>query len=189
MEIRAYDTLTRRKRKIVPAEKGKRLLLYTCGPTVYDFAHIGNFRTYVFEDLFRRTLEYAGFPLKHVMNLTDVDDKTIRGARKEGVALDAFTSRYKKAFFEDLETLMILPAHAYPAATDYIPDMIVMIETLLAKKMAYGDGEGNVYFAIRSFPRYGALSSSVTETLRAGASNRVSADEYEKEAVSDFALW
>ena len=123
------------------------------------------------------------------MNLTDIDDKTIKGALQNNVPLERYTMRYKQAFFEDLKRLKILPAHCYPEATAYIPDMIAMIETLLAKKMAYRDGQGNVYFAIRSFPSYGALSALSPDALRAGGSNRVHSDEYDKESVADFVLW
>jgi cysteinyl-tRNA synthetase len=163
--------------------------MYTCGPTVYNFAHIGNFRTYVFEDLLRRAIKFFGFQLTQVMNLTDVDDKTIRGAIANNVSLDDYTQPYKEAFFEDLKALNIEPAEHYPAATDYIPDMIQMIETLLAKGVAYRGGDGSIYYAISKFPRYGCLSHLHLDELQAGASERVASDEYEKEHVADFVLW
>lgn len=186
--IKLFNTATREKEPL-EFKNDHSVTLYTCGPTVYNFAHIGNFRTYVFEDLLRRTLEYFGHRVKHVMNLTDVDDKTIRGAIKEGVTLDAFTKPYIEAFFEDIKTLNIEPAHFYPPATEYIPQMIKMIETLLKKEVAYVGSDNSVYFAIRKFPNYGCLSHLDMSELKAGASERVSNDEYEKESVSDFVLW
>lgn len=183
-----YNSLTRKKEAFAPLE-GKKVRLYTCGPTVYDYAHIGNFRTYVFEDLLRRVLQYFGYDVEHVMNLTDVDDKTIRGATREKVSLLEYTERFKQAFFEDIKTLNILPAQHYPAATDYIPQMIEMIETLLEKGVAYRAADQSIYFAIKRFPSYGALSHLHLDELEAGASQRVHADEYDKEHASDFVLW
>lgn len=186
--IKLYNTETREKVPLKLLEEGQ-VTLYTCGPTVYHYAHIGNFRTYVFEDLLRRTLESFGYKVKHVMNLTDVDDKTIRGATRDKVSLDDFTHPYKEAFFEDVKTLNLEPAHFYPAATDYIPQMIAMIQDLLDKGVAYKGSDGSIYFAISKFPRYGCLSHLDMSELKAGASERVSSDEYEKESVSDFVLW
>jgi cysteinyl-tRNA synthetase len=163
--------------------------MYTCGPTVYNFAHIGNFRTYVFEDLLRRTIKFFGMKITQVMNLTDVDDKTIKGAIAQNITLDEFTQPFKDAFFEDLKTLNIEPVEHYPAATDYIAEMIEMINTLLEKGIAYKGGDGSVYYAIRKFPRYGCLSHLNLDELQAGASERVAADEYEKDNISDFVLW
>lgn len=186
--LKLYNTASREKETLVPQEDN-HVRMYTCGPTVYNFAHIGNFRTYVFEDLLRRTIKFFGFKLTHVMNLTDVDDKTIKGAIAENVSLDTYTKTYKAAFFEDLKTLNIEPVEHYPAATEYIDEMIKMIETLLEKGIAYIGGDGSVYFAIHQFPRYGSLSHLQLEELQAGASERVACDEYEKEHVSDFVLW
>jgi len=189
MTLNIYNTETREKEPITLAPNKSEIALYTCGPTVYNHAHIGNFRTYVFEDLFRRTLEFFGLKVKQVMNLTDVDDKTIKGALEKGVSLNEFTQTYKKAFFEDLKTLKIQKAHHYPSAVDYIPQMIAMIENLLKKGIAYQGKEGSVYFSIRHFPGYGKLSHLCMEELKAGASERVTTDEYEKESVADFVLW
>lgn len=186
--LKFYNTETRSK-EIVKPHEDHRLTMYTCGPTVYDYAHIGNYRTYVFEDLLRRTLEFFGIEVEQVMNLTDVDDKTIKGAVKNNVTLDAYTKPFKDAFFEDLKTLNIEPAEHYPAATEYIDEMIEMIKQLLDKQIAYKGGDGSVYFAIRKFPRYGCLSHLKMEDLKAGASERVATDEYDKEHVSDFVLW
>jgi cysteinyl-tRNA synthetase len=182
--------LTRSLEEIVPcAGEGKRLSLYTCGPTVYAHAHIGNFRAYVFEDLLQRHLRERGFAVRRVMNLTDVDDKTIRGAVASGVPLDDYTRPFKEAFFEDSRTLRLLPAEAYPAATDpeQIARMIAMIGTLMERGHAYQAEDGSVYFRIASFPGYGKLARVDLEGQRPG--QRVSSDEYEKEAVADFALW
>ncbi|MCB1080404.1 MAG: cysteine--tRNA ligase [Chlamydiia bacterium] len=187
--IKIYNTEKRTKEPIVLAEGSRELKMYTCGPTVYNYAHIGNFRTYVFEDLLRRTLKYFGFPLKQVMNLTDVEDKTIKGALEKGISLSAYTQIYKEAFFADLKVLNIEPVEEYPAATDYIPEMIHMIERLLEKGIAYQGKEGDVYFSIDKFPSYGRLSHLKIEELKEGASERVSADEYDKESASDFVLW
>lgn len=163
--------------------------LYTCGPTVYHYAHIGNFRAYVFEDLLQRHLEFRGYRVLRVMNLTDVDDKTIRGCRAAGVPLAEFTQPFKTAFFEDLDALRIKRAQHFPEATaaDHIARMISMISTLMEKGHAYRAEDGSVYFRIRSFPTYGNLAHIVLDDLQAGV--RVRSDEYEKENVGDFALW
>lgn len=186
--LQLFNTLTRRKDPLIPMESG-HVRMYTCGPTVYHFAHIGNFRTYVFEDILRRTIQYFGIKVTQVMNLTDVDDKTIRGAIAQNVSLDAFTKPYKEAFFEDVKTLNIQPAEHYPAATDFIPQMIKMIEGLLAKGIAYRGGDGSIYYAISKFPHYGCLSHLHLDELKAGGSQRVANDEYEKDHVADFVLW
>ncbi|MDF2577762.1 MAG: cysS [Chlamydiales bacterium] len=186
--IQLFNTETRKKEILQPLQDGF-VTLYTCGPTVYDFAHIGNFRAYVFEDLLKRALEFFGLQVKHVMNLTDVDDKTIRGALKEGISLNAYTSRYVQAFFEDIKSLNLKPANHYPPATEYIPSMIRMIESLLEKKHAYKGQDGSIYYAIKSCPCYGKLSHLRLDELQAGASERVLADEYDKEHASDFVLW
>lgn len=184
--MKIHNTLTQQLEEVVPLE-GNRIRLYTCGPTVYNYAHIGNFRAYIFEDLLRRCIKYFGYEVIQVMNLTDVDDKTIAGAIKAGVSLDAFTKPFKVAFFEDLKTLGVEPAEQYPAATDHVPEMIVMIQTLLEKKHAYQSEDGSVYFSVSSFPDYGKLAHLDMAGLRPGA--RVQQDEYEKENVADFALW
>ncbi len=186
--LKLYNTATRQKEVLKPLQDG-HVTLYTCGPTVYNYAHIGNFRTYVFEDLLRRTIQFFGLGVTQVMNLTDVDDKTIRGAIAKGVSLNEYTQTYKDAFFADLKTLNIQPAEVYPAATDYIDEMIKVTQGLLDKEVAYRGGDGSVYYAIRKFPHYGCLSHLNMDELQAGASERVSSDEYEKDNVADFVLW
>ncbi len=184
--MRVFNTLTRLAEPFTPLVPG-RVSLYTCGPTVYNYAHVGNFRAYVFEDLLRRVLKHAGFAVTQVMNLTDVDDKTIRGAREAGVSLKDYTQTYKDAFFKDLEILGIEKAEHYPAATDYIPEMIALIRTLMEKGIAYQSEDKSVYFSIAKYPAYGKLAHLDKSGLKAGA--RVAHDEYEKENLADFALW
>jgi len=163
--------------------------MYTCGPTVYSRAHIGNFRAYVFEDLLQRHLELRGYKVQRVMNLTDVDDKAIRGARQAGVPLREFTDPFKKAFYEDLNTVRIKPADEFPAATDqqYIDRMIAMIRTLVDRDLAYQADDKSVYFRISKFPDYGKLSHMDMTQLQ--STGRVQHDEYDKEHIGDFALW
>lgn len=186
--LKLYNTESREKEPFSPND-GQHVKMYTCGPTVYHFAHIGNFRAFLFEDVLRRTLKYLGFKVTQVMNLTDVDDKTIKGAIRDNVTLDEFTKPYKEAFFEDLKTLNVDPAEYYPQATDFIPKMIEMIQGLIDKGVAYVGADNSIYFAIRKFPRYGCLSHLHLDELKSGASNRVQNDEYDKESVSDFVLW
>ena len=183
--IQFFNTLSGRKedfRPIVPGE----VKLYTCGPTVYDYAHIGNFRAYLFEDLLKRFLQFAGFRVRHVMNITDVDDKTIKGAEAQGLGLDQYTAKFIKAFFEDTQLLRVSPADHYPRATEHIPDMVKLIKGLLDKGYAYVRA-GSVYFSIAKFREYGKLSKIRTEELR--STERVEDDEYEKESAQDFAMW
>ena len=184
--MKFYNSLTRRQEDFKPLDPG-RVGLYTCGPTVYNFAHIGNFRAYVFEDVLRRALAFCGYPVVQDMNLTDVDDKTIRGALAGGVSLDAFTRPFKDAFFADLKTLGIRPAEFYPAATDHIPEMIRLVERLFENGLAYQSDDGSVYFSVAKFAGYGKLAHLDREGMRQGV--RISNDEYEKDAVGDFALW
>jgi len=184
--MKVYNTLTRHLDEIAPLEEG-HVRMYTCGPTVYNAAHIGNFRTYMFEDLLRRTLEFNGLRVTQVMNLTDVDDKTIRGAIESGKALNDYTQVYKDMFFEDIKALNIEPAEHYPAATEHVPEMIALVQTLIDKGLAYSSDDGSVYFSIARFEDYGKLARIDTSGMRAGA--RVAQDEYEKENVADFALW
>ncbi len=188
IRLKLFNTESRENEEISPLD-GKVLRMYTCGPTVYNFAHIGNFRTYVFEDLLRRTLKFFGFQVVQVMNLTDIDDKTLKGAIEKKVSLEAFTRPFIDAFFEDLQTLNIEKAEHYPAATHYISEMIAIIQNLLDKGVAYRGSDGSVYFAIHRFPSYGRLSHLHLQDLQAGASERVFQDEYDKENVSDFVLW
>ncbi len=181
-----FNTLTRKKEVFVPIESGK-VGLYTCGPTVYDFAHIGNFRAFLFEDLLKRWLEYRGFKVKHVMNLTDIDDKTIKGSQQQKIPLKQYTQHYVDAFFEDIKALNIKPASCYPKATDHVPEMVSLIKTLMTKGIAYKGEDGSIYYAINKFPDYGKLAKIKTSELKVGA--RVSQDEYAKEEAQDFALW
>lgn len=188
MDIKFFNTESRQKESFKPLND-KEVSIYTCGPTVYDFAHIGNFRTYVFEDLLRRALKYFGYNVFQVMNLTDVDDKTIKGAIKNGISLDEYTQPFKDAFFDDLNALYIERAEKYPAATEYIDEMITLIHQMLESKHAYVGADQSVYFSIKHFPSYGRLSHLDRQDLLVGASNRVASDEYEKESASDFVLW
>ncbi len=178
--------MSRALEELLPLEK-QHVRMYTCGPTVYDYAHIGNYRAYVFEDLLRRWLQYKGYRVTQVQNLTDVDDKTIRGSHEAGIPLRDYTQKYKIAFFADLKKLNIQSAEHYPSATDCIPDMIALIETLFKKGLAYQSDDGSVYFAIDRFPGYGKLARLNREGMRSGA--RVAQDEYDKENTADFALW
>ena len=181
-----FNTLTRRKEQFTPIEPDK-VQMYTCGPTVYDYAHIGNFRAFLFEDLLKRWLEYRGYTVTHVMNLTDVDDKTIRGSQKQQVPLKQYTEHYANAFFEDINALNVKPATHYPKATDHIPEMVALVKTLIAKSYAYKSQDGSIYYAINKFKNYGQLSHINVQELQAGA--RVKTDEYTKEEAQDFALW
>ncbi len=185
MSLRFTNTRTRQKEEFRPLGPG-RVRMYTCGPTVYDFAHIGNFRTYMFEDLLRRYLKYRGYEVVQVMNLTDVDDKTIRGMQKEKVSLEQYTAPYKRAFFEDLDALGIERAEHYPEATAHIREMVELVQKLVERGHAY-QADGSYYFKISTFPAYGSLSGMKLDELKVGG--RVSADEYEKDSASDFALW
>jgi cysteinyl-tRNA synthetase len=184
--IRFFNTLTRRKEPFTPIEAGK-VGMYTCGPTVYDYAHIGNFRAFLFEDLLKRWLEYHGYTVTHVMNLTDVDDKTIRGSQKQQIPLRQYTEHYANAFFEDINALNVKPATHYPKATEHIPEMLTLIKTLIQKGYAYKSQDGSIYYAISKFKNYGKLSHINVQALQAGA--RVKTDEYTKEEAQDFALW
>ncbi len=184
-ELSFYNTLTRRMERFEPLVPGTARV-YTCGPTVYNYAHIGNLRTFLFEDVLRRTLRLFGFDVTLVMNLTDVDDKTIKGAREAGEDLRTYTDRFIAAFHEDMATLRAEPAEHYPRATDYIPQMVGLVRRLEAAGHTYRS-EGSVYFRIASFPAYGALSGASLAGNQAGA--RVDADEYEKEDARDFVLW
>jgi cysteinyl-tRNA synthetase len=186
MSFKIYNTMSRAQEELKPL-KDNHVRMYTCGPTVYNYAHIGNYRAYMFEDLLRRWIKYKGFKVTQVQNLTDVDDKTIRGSRETGLPLRDYTRKYKDAFFEDLKTLNIEPAEHYPAATDCIPEMIAIIEKLFDKGLAYKSDDGSVYFPIDQFPEYGKLAHLDREGMRAGA--RVAQDEYDKDNAADFALW
>ena len=181
-----FNTLTRRVEPLRPLAP-PRVTLYTCGPTVWNYAHIGNFRTFLFEDLLRRWLEHSGYDVFHIMNLTDVDDRTIKAARQARKSLVEHTAPFTKAFFEDRDYLRIKPAHVYTPATEYMPQMIELVTQLLERGVAYEGDDGSVYFAINRFPTYGRLSQLDKREIKVGA--RVASDEYAKGDPSDFALW
>jgi cysteinyl-tRNA synthetase len=186
MKIKFYNTISRKKEKFKPLKEGA-VGLYTCGPTVYDYAHIGNFRAYIFEDLLRRFLEFLNYNVLHIMNITDIDDKTIKNSIKQNMSLQDFTDKYTEAFYEDVEKLRILKADHYPRATDFIPQMIEMILALEKKGYTYTTQDGSVFFKISEFKSYGRLANLDPGQLMAG--ERVEADEYGKEEGRDFALW
>src|SRR5256712_8832112 len=188
MALRFFNTYSRELEEFKPRD-GNKIDIYTCGPTVYSRAHIGNFRAYIFEDLLVRHLEGRGFTVHRVMNITDVDDKTIRGAHEAKVPLQKFTQQFKDAFFEDAETLRIKRADDYPAATDrrYIDKMISMISALISKGLAYQAEDKSVYYRINKFPNYGKLAHFNLDELQ--STGRVKHDEYDKEHIGDFALW
>jgi cysteinyl-tRNA synthetase len=183
--VKLFNTLGRQVSEFSPIEPG-HVRLYTCGPTVYNVVHIGNLRTFVFEDVLRRRFLARGDRVTQVMNLTDVDDKTIQGAREAGLALGDFTAKYADAFFQDIARLNVDPAERYPKATDHVPEMIELIRRLAERGHTY-EAEGSVYFRIATFPGYGKLSGIDLDQMR--RSERVVDDEYEKEDVKDFALW
>jgi cysteinyl-tRNA synthetase len=185
MGLRFYNTMTRRKEDFQPLEDN-HVRMYTCGPTVYNFVHIGNLRTFIWEDLLRRYLKYRGYRVTHVMNLTDIDDKTIKGSQEEGISISEYTDKYKSAFFDDIDILNAERAEHYPAATEHIPEMVGLIRKLIDKDIAYEAG-GSLYYKIAAFPEYGKLSHMKLDGLKAGA--RVASDEYEKDQASDFAVW
>src|SRR6266404_3517998 len=201
MPIRFFNTYSRQLEAFEPRDTASRsprdesgrpadkIDIYTCGPTVYSRAHIGNFRAYVFEDLLQRHLELRGYKVHRVMNITDVEDKTIRGAREAGTPLGKFTEQFKEAFFEDAYTLRIKRADEYPAATDqrYIDRMIEMISVLISKGLAYQADDKSVYFRLNKFPDYGKLAHFDLTQLQ--STGRVKHDEYDKEHIGDFALW
>ena len=185
--LKVFNTETREKESITSTDRCVKM--YTCGPTIYNFAHIGNFRTYVFEDLLRRAIQFFGYGVDQAMNITDIDDKTIRGAIDKKVSLKEFTEPFRKAFFDDLQTLHIEKVEHYPAATDFIPEMIQMIQKLIEKGYAYKSPNGSIYFSIRKFPSYGRLSHLNLGDLKINASGENEADEYDKDNVADFVLW
>jgi cysteinyl-tRNA synthetase len=185
-EFRLYNTLTRQVEPFAPAD-GACVRMYTCGPTVYNPAHLGNFRTFLFEDLMRRALRLHGWKVNQVMNLTDVDDKIIKRANERGLTITEVTGPVIETFHRDREYLRIERAEAYPRATEFIPQMVALVETLIERNVAYLADDGSVYFAIDKFPGYGRLSRLDTREVKAGA--RVSQDDYSKENAQDFALW
>ncbi len=186
MELKLFNTYKRVKEVFTPLVNSK-VSMYTCGPTVYDFAHIGNFRTFIFEDLLKRWLLHLGYDVVHIMNITDVDDKTIAKARNLEVALNTITDYYYKCFLQDARWLKILPANKYPRATGSIDKMIEIIQSLLNNGFAYREPDGSVYFRIKSFSDYGKLSK--INVLNQKKTKRIETDEYDKDTPNDFALW
>jgi len=190
MALKLFNTLSRSVQEFAPLQPGK-VGLYCCGPTVYDFAHIGNWRTFVFADLVRRTLEFSGYDVQHVMNITDIEDKIIKRVREQKIPLREFTGKFETAFLDDLKALGCREPHVKPRATEYIAEIIALIEKLIARGIAYQAGDGSVYFSITKYQgcgcNYGQLLKLNFDEMRAG--ERVSSDEYEKESVADFALW
>lgn len=192
MGLSFFNTLSRSVQEFKPLDPaGKKVGMYCCGPTVYDFAHIGNWRTFVFADLVRRFLTFRGYDVNHVMNITDVEDKIIRRVRETKTPLREFTGKYEAAFFDDMKALGCHLPNATPRATEYIADIITLIEKLIARGIAYKANDGSVYFSIDKYRgcgcNYGQLQKLNFDEMRVG--ERVSSDEYEKESVADFALW
>ena len=192
MGLNLFNTLTRSVQEFKPLDpNGKHVGMYCCGPTVYDFAHIGNWRTFVFADLVRRYLEFKGYELRHVMNITDVDDKIINRVREQGISLRDFTGPFERAFFDDLKVLGCRPPHDTPRATEHIPQIIGLIAKLMERGIAYQAPDGSVYFSIEKYRaagcQYGQLVKLNFEEMRVG--ERVANDEYAKESLADFALW
>jgi cysteinyl-tRNA synthetase len=191
MALKIFNTLSRSVQEFVPLDSaGKKIGMYCCGPTVYDFAHIGNWRTFAFGDLVRRYLEFKGYAVTHVMNITDVEDKIIRGTREAGIPLRDFTGKYESAFLADLKLLNCRVPHHTPRATEYIPDIIALIEKLIGRGLAYKASDQSVYFSIEKYranATYGQLVKLNFDEMRVG--ERVKSDEYAKESVADFALW
>src|ERR1035438_2672969 len=186
MTLRLFNTLTGQIDPLAPSD-GEALRMYACGPTVYDYGHIGNFRTFLHVDVLRRFLRQQGMTVDHVMNVTDVDDKIIRNALAAGKGIKEYTERFEKAFFEDMDALGIERPEHLPRATEHIPEMVTLIERLAAKDIAYQTEDGSWYFRIARFPEYGKLSKKDFNGIEDGA--RVDVDEYEKDAARDFALW
>ena len=192
MALNLFNTLSRSVQEFVPLDPKKQQVgMYCCGPTVYDYAHIGNWRTFVFADLVRRTLEFEGYAVKHVMNITDVEDKIIKRVRENQTTLQDFTRKFETAFLEDLKALGCREPHLLPRATEHIPEIIELIQKLLTRGVAYQTADGSVYFSIEKYcgcgGHYGQLLKLNLDELRTG--ERVSSDEYEKESATDFALW
>ena len=192
MALKLFNTLTRSAQEFVPLDPQKKNVgMYCCGPTVYDFAHIGNWRTFVFADLVRRTLEFSGYEVTHVMNITDVEDKIIKRIREQKTTLREFTGKFEAAFLEDLKALGCREPHFKPRATEHIAEIIALIKKLVVRGVAYKTAEGSVYFSIGKYRgcgcHYGQLLKLNLDEMRTG--ERVAADEYGKESIADFALW
>jgi len=192
MALRLFNTLSRQVEPFIPFDPaGGPVGMYCCGPTVYDFGHIGNFRTFVFGDLVRRYLEFRGYPVTHVMNITDVEDKIIRRVGETGLTLAEYTGKFETAFWEDGKALNLLPPHHRPRATEHLAEIVELIGRLLERGVAYQASDRSVYFSVEKYRgcgrRYGVLKSLDFANMRPG--ERVAADEYDKESVTDFALW
>ena len=193
-KIQLYNTLSRQKEEFSPINP-REVLMYTCGPTVYNYAHIGNYRAYIFADTLKKFLEYEGFNVKHVMNITDIDDKTIRDSQKENKSLKEFTEFYTEEFMKDIKSLNISNPTKFTKATDYVDDMVLLIKKLMEKGIAYKSSDGSIYFDIKKFKNYGKLSRLVlddqkeTTSLTPQKYSRIKSDEYDKENLQDFALW
>ncbi|MCP4634475.1 MAG: cysteine--tRNA ligase [candidate division Zixibacteria bacterium] len=185
MALSFYNTYTKQKEEFKPIKEGE-IRIYSCGPTVYDFAHIGNLRAYVFVDLLRRYLKYKGYRLTHVINLTDVDDKIIKACKEKNVKTDELTKPFKKAYFDDIDALAIERVEVYPEATKHVKEMVEIVKKLLENGVAY-EKDGSIYYRISEFPRYGKLSGMDLKQLKTGV--RIDAEEYEKDVAADFALW
>lgn len=188
MALKLFNTLSRNIEIFKPLNKPK-VNLYTCGPTVYNYPHIGNYRAYLFSDMLKRYLIYRGYDVKHIMNITDIDDKTIRDSQRENRNLKEFTEFYTSAFFKDIEELNIIKADKYTKATEYVKEMLLLIETLINKNYAYKGDDGSVYFDIHKDSQYGKLSHFKIDDLKQNADGRLKNDEYDKENAEDFALW
>ncbi len=185
MTLQFYNSMSRQLETFLP-QNPDQVKIYSCGPTVYNYAHIGNFRTFIFNDLLRRYLKYKGYGVNHVLNITDIDDKTITGSQKKNLSLQDFTTKYTNIFFQDCKSLNIEPVEHNPKATDYIPHMVKFIEKLNEQNFTY-QSDGSTYFKIAKFPKYGRLSRIDTQGLQSGT--RYDADEYDKDDIRDFVLW
>lgn len=186
MGMKIFNTESKKKQEFVPLEDGK-VSIYTCGPTVYDYAHVGNFRSYIFSDLLKRYLRYKGYDVVHVMNITDVEDKTIKASREGGQSLKEYTEFYTKEFFKDFDALRIERPDNIPKATETIEEMADLVKKLIEKGYAYKSSDGSIYFDISKFKDYGKIAHLDMKGLKPGA--RVSQDNYDKEEASDFVLW
>ena len=186
MSIKFYNTLTKQKDEFQPITKGE-VKLYTCGPTVYDTAHIGNFRTFLFEDLLKRFLLLKCYKVTHIMNLTDVDDKTILRCNTDNISIHDLTEKYIKLFFKDIQTLKIIPADSYPKATEHVTEMIAMIKKLMDNGYAYNSDDNSIYFNIEKFDRYGKLAN--LNSIEHKMTQRIATDDYSKDNPQDFVLW
>lgn len=188
MSLKLFNTLSKTKENFEPINP-PWVGLYTCGPTVYNHPHIGNYRAYIFGDMLKRYLIYSGYKVNHIMNITDIDDKTIFNSQKESKSLKDFTEFYTEIFFEEIKSLNILEANKYPRATNYIKEILLLIKDLLAKDYAYLTEDGSVYFNINKDKHYGKLSGFKIDNLKKNANGRLKKDEYDKENAEDFALW